>query len=129
MKSIVLLILISYSFIAWGQTKKSSIPANFVRDYYQAYTNTPTAGRLSPFYADSATIDDPTYDWVGKTKERITSCILSGGIAAHCYRVVTLMLPIGNSPCQAQNENPFRRPGSASCKRRASCSTATASMR
>ncbi|AYB33552.1 nuclear transport factor 2 family protein [Chryseolinea soli] len=71
MKSLSLLILVCCGFITWGQAKKSSIPANFVRDYYQAYSNTPTAGRLSPFYADSVTIDDPTYDWVGKTKERI----------------------------------------------------------
>jgi len=71
MKSLFLLILISCGFITWGQAKKSSIPPNFVREYYQAYTNTPTAQRLSPFYADSVTIDDPTYDWVGKTKENI----------------------------------------------------------
>lgn len=71
MKSLFLLILVGCGFTTWGQTKKNSIPANFVRDYYQAYSNTPTAKRLSPFYADSVTIDDPTYDWVGKTKESI----------------------------------------------------------
>jgi len=72
MKSLTLLILIGCGFMTWGQAKKSSsIPANFVRDYYQAYANTPTAERLSPFYSDSVTIDDPTYDWVGKTKESI----------------------------------------------------------
>lgn len=71
MKSAILLTLASLCVAAYGQKQKSSIPRNFVANYYQAYSNVPTAGRLSLYYSDSVIIDDPTYDWVGKTRDQI----------------------------------------------------------
>ena len=47
------------------------IPADFVQQYYNAYSGVPKAERLAPFYADSVIIDDPTYDWLGKSKNEI----------------------------------------------------------
>jgi hypothetical protein len=46
-------------------------PKDFVKNYYAAYSGVPTAARLSPFYANDAVIDDPTYDWIGKDKATI----------------------------------------------------------
>ncbi len=54
-----------------GFLLSNAIPANFTHDYYEAYSGMPTAAKLSPFYADKAVIDDPTYDWVGKSKADI----------------------------------------------------------
>jgi ketosteroid isomerase-like protein len=71
MRATIILLLWSLCFAAFGQKQKSSIPDNFVTAYYQAYSNIPTAERLAPFYDDSIIIDDPTYDWVGKTKNEI----------------------------------------------------------
>ncbi|MBT1698152.1 nuclear transport factor 2 family protein [Fulvivirgaceae bacterium PWU4] len=71
MKSVFLLIMTGFCFIAYGQKQKSTIPRNFVNNYYQAYSDVPTAERLLHFYADSVVIDDPTYDWVGRSKEGI----------------------------------------------------------
>jgi len=73
MKTPLLLSLLWLSFAASGQKQKTSIPVNFVANYYWAYSNVPSAERLKPFYADSVVIDDPTYDWVGKTKTAIFS--------------------------------------------------------
>lgn len=66
MRSITLLFLSAISTIGFCQ-----VPKNFVRDYYQAYSGVPKASRLIPFYSDSVVIDDPTYDWVGKTRDAI----------------------------------------------------------
>lgn len=71
MKIICIILLTGFCFAASGQKKKSSIPSDFVKNYYNAYSAIPTAERLAPFYADSVIIDDPTYDWVGKTKQAI----------------------------------------------------------
>ncbi|WP_153799147.1 nuclear transport factor 2 family protein [Foetidibacter luteolus] len=66
------LLLIAVFNMAHAQkVTQSLIPKDFVRQYYQAYSGVPKAARLSPFYADSTTIDDPTYDWVGNTKTAI----------------------------------------------------------
>ncbi len=67
----IFILLMATSFNLKAQKKRSSVPVNFVNDYYDAYSNVPTAARLSPFYADSAVIDDPTYDWMGKSKNEI----------------------------------------------------------
>lgn len=48
-----------------------AVPSNFVSKYYAAYSGIPKADRLAPFYADSAVIEDPTYDWIGKGKNNI----------------------------------------------------------
>ncbi|HEY3405200.1 MAG TPA: nuclear transport factor 2 family protein [Ohtaekwangia sp.] len=64
------LLLIGISLSSFGQ-KKSSIPQHFTDNYYASYSGVPTADKLTPFYADSIIIDDPTYDWVGKTKLEI----------------------------------------------------------
>lgn len=75
MKSSLLVLLAcvasTFSFAQKKKASKSSIPADFVQQYYQAYSEVPTAARLAPFYADSAVIDDPTYDWLGKSKHEI----------------------------------------------------------
>jgi ketosteroid isomerase-like protein len=71
MKLILLIALSGLSFAVLSQKSASTIPANFVANYYRAYSNVPKAERLIPFYHDSVVIDDPTYDWVGKTKADI----------------------------------------------------------
>jgi len=61
--SLLVLALIFYSCL-----KENSIPEDFVKEYYAAYGGVPTAEKLAPFYHDSVTIEDPTYDWVGKSE-------------------------------------------------------------
>jgi hypothetical protein len=71
MKLIKLLPLVFLTGHLCAQKNIKGIPPGFVKSYYTAYSNTPTAAKLSPFYADSVVIDDPTFDWVGKTKTEI----------------------------------------------------------
>lgn len=67
-----LALLLICTIASTAQTsREKSIPANFVEEYYKAYSGVPTASRLSIFYADEAIIDDPTYDFVGKDKASI----------------------------------------------------------
>lgn len=56
---------------AFCQSSGGTIPDEFVVRYYKAYSDVPKAERLVDFYADSVVIDDPTYDWVGRTKNAI----------------------------------------------------------
>ena len=58
-------------------------PKDFVKNYYAAYSGVPTAARLSPFYADDAVIDDPTYDWMGNGKATIFSKFDQNNLVNH----------------------------------------------
>jgi ketosteroid isomerase-like protein len=69
--TVLFLTSVLISVHAFAQNYKAGIPASFVKNYYSAYSNTPTAEKLLPFYADSVVIDDPTFDWIGKTKGEI----------------------------------------------------------
>lgn len=79
MKLITILLFISIS----GYSLAQNVPAGFVENYYSAYSNTPTAEKLIPFYADSVVIDDPTFDWVGKTKNEIFKNFDKNNINSH----------------------------------------------
>lgn len=54
-----------------AQSAITTIPENFVKRYYDAYSGIPTAERLAPFYHDDVVLQDPTYDWVGTDKKTI----------------------------------------------------------
>lgn len=60
-----------------------AVPSDFVKKYYEAYSGIPKADRLSPFYADSVVIDDPTYDWKGNGKEEIFKNFDSNNLNNH----------------------------------------------
>jgi hypothetical protein len=65
------ILLLAFGCSTPGSDHENAVPASFVSAYYAAYTGTPKAERLTPFYADSVVIDDPTYDWVGRGKANI----------------------------------------------------------
>lgn len=65
------ILLLAFGCSVQDSNQRSTIPPDFVSAYYTAYTGTPKAERLAPFYADSVVIDDPTYDWVGRGKANI----------------------------------------------------------
>ncbi len=71
MKISVLVIGVVLTIPVFSQSHSGGVPNDFVAKYYKAYSDVPKAARLVDFYADSVIIDDPTYDWVGRTKKAI----------------------------------------------------------
>ncbi|WP_128543316.1 nuclear transport factor 2 family protein [Larkinella soli] len=69
----ILTVLSLATFILSGNYSKPlpAIPPRFVQDYYRAYSGTPTAARLAPFYDDEVVLEDPTFDFTGPTKQAI----------------------------------------------------------
>jgi hypothetical protein len=49
----------------------TQVPKDFVEKYYAAYSGTPTSEKLAPFYHDSVRLEDPTFNFVGKSKAEI----------------------------------------------------------
>lgn len=47
------------------------IPRDFISKYYQAYGQTPTSAKLSPFYADSVILEDPTFGFICSGKKKL----------------------------------------------------------